>query len=157
MLLLRFVFVQNVCLCLEIFLQPVDFYLTTLSAGDNIIKLVIEHILLLLLSGQGSRKSRGGGDFVRAYEVMYIIKPVEDEVIDGVIAKFEKLLTDNGATVEKTDRWGKKHLAYLIQDLSEGYYVLVNFKAEPAAVKELDRVMKITDEVLRHMIIKKED
>ena len=94
---------------------------------------------------------------MRAYEVMYIIKPVEDEVIDGVIAKFEKLLTDNGATVEKTDRWGKKHLAYLIQDLSEGYYVLINFKAEPAAVKELDRVMKITDEVLRHMIIKKED
>ena len=94
---------------------------------------------------------------MRAYEVMYIIKPVEDEVIDGVIAKFEKLLTGNGATVEKTDRWAKKHLAYLIQDLSEGYYVLVNFKAEPAAVKELDRVMKITDEVLRHMIIKKED
>ena len=94
---------------------------------------------------------------MRAYEVMYIIKPVEDEVIDGVVAKFEKLLTDNGDTVEKTDRWGKKHLAYLIQDLSEGYYVLVNFKAEPAAVKELDRVMKITDEVLRHMIIKKED
>ena len=94
---------------------------------------------------------------MRAYEVMYIIKPVEDEVIDGVIAKFEKLLTDNGATVEKTDRWGKKHLASLIQDLSEGYYVLVDFKAEPAAVKELDRVMKITDEVLRHMIIKKED
>ena len=94
---------------------------------------------------------------MRAYEVMYIIKPVEDEVIDGVVAKFEKLLTDNGAPVEKTDRWGKKHLAYLIQDLSEGYYVLVNFKAEPAAVKELDRVMKITDEVLRHMIIKKED
>ena len=60
-------------------------------------------------------------------------------------------------TVEKTDRWGKKHLAYLIQDLSEGYYVLVDFKAEPAAVKELDRVMKITDDVLRHMIIKKED
>ena len=143
MLLLRFVFVQIVCLCLEIFLQPVDFYLTT--------------FYFFCSPDRGSRKSRGGGDFVRAYEVMYIIKPVEDEVIDGVIAKFEKLLTDNGATVEKTDRWGKKHLAYLIQDLSEGYYVLVNFKAEPAAVKELDRVMKITDEVLRHMIIKKED
>ena len=54
MLLLRFVFVQIVCL--EIFLQPVDFYLTTLSAGDNIFKLVIEHILLLLLSRQGEPK-----------------------------------------------------------------------------------------------------
>ena len=49
----------------------------------------------------------------------------------------------------------KKRLAYEIQDLNEGLYVLVTFTAEPAAVKELDRVMKITDEVLRHMIIRK--
>ena len=87
---------------------------------------------------------------------MYIIKPAEDEVIDGVVAKFEKLLTNNGAAIEKTDRWGKRKLAYLIDDLAEGYYVLVDFSAEPAAVKELDRVMKITDEVMRHMIIKKD-
>jgi small subunit ribosomal protein S6 len=87
---------------------------------------------------------------------MYIIKPAEDEVIDGVVAKFEKLLTNNGAAIEKTDRWGKRKLAYLIDDLAEGYYVLVDFSAEPAAVKELDRVMKITDEVMRHMIVKKE-
>lgn len=87
---------------------------------------------------------------------MYIIKPAEDEVIDGVVAKFENLLTNNGAAIEKTDRWGKRKLAYLIDDLAEGYYVLVDFSAEPAAVKELDRVMKITDEVMRHMIVKKE-
>lgn len=93
---------------------------------------------------------------MRAYEVMYIIKPAEDEVIDGVVAKFEKLLTNNGAAIEKTDRWGKRKLAYLIDDLAEGYYVLVDFSAEPAAVKELDRVMKITDEVMRHMVVKKE-
>ena len=93
---------------------------------------------------------------MRAYEVMYIIKPAEDEVIDGVVAKFEKLLTNNGAAIEKTDRWGKRKLAYLIDDLAEGYYVLVDFSDEPAAVKELDRVMKITDEVMRHMIVKKE-
>mgnify|MGYP000112278307 FL=1 len=87
---------------------------------------------------------------------MYIIKPVEDETIDAVVAKFEKLLTNNGAVIDKTDRWGKRKLAYLIDDLAEGYYVLVDFSAEPAAVKELDRVMKITDEVMRHMIIKKD-
>ena len=69
---------------------------------------------------------------MRAYEVMYIIKVAEDEAIDAVVAKFDKLLADNGATVEKTDRWGKRKLAYLIQDMPEGYYVLVNFKAEPA-------------------------
>ena len=92
---------------------------------------------------------------MRAYEVMYIIKPVEDEVIDGVIAKFEKLLTDNGATVEKTDRWGKKHLAYLIQDLSEGYYVLYNFEAKPDFPAEFERVLNITDGVLRSIVITK--
>jgi len=87
---------------------------------------------------------------------MYIIKPLEDEATDKIVAKFDTLLANNGATVEKTDRQGKKRLAYLIQDLPEGYYVLTTFKAEPAAVKELDRVMKITDEILRHMIIKKD-
>ena len=85
---------------------------------------------------------------MNAYEVMYIVKPVEDEACEAVVAKFEKLITAN-------DRWGKRRLAYEIQDLNEGIYVLVTFQADAAAVKELDRVMKITDEVLRHMIIRK--
>lgn len=68
---------------------------------------------------------------MRAYEVMYIIKPVEDETIDAVVAKFEKLLTNNGAVIDKTDRWGKRKLAYLIDDLAEGYYVLVDFLLNP--------------------------
>ncbi len=92
---------------------------------------------------------------MRVYEVMYIVKPIEDEQFEAVVSKFENLITANGGTVEKTDRWGKKRLAYEIQDLNEGLYVLVTFSAEPAAVKELDRVLKITDEVLRHMIVKK--
>lgn len=101
-------------------------------------------------------KSKGGGDFVNNYEVMYIVKPVvEEEAFEAVVAKFESLITANGGTVEKTDRWGKKRLAYEIQDFTEGQYVLVTFSAEPKAVKELDRVMKITDEVMRHMVIKK--
>ena len=90
------------------------------------------------------------------YEVMYIVKPVvEEEAFEAVVAKFESLITANGGTVEKTDRWGKKRLAYEIQDFTEGQYVLVTFSAEPKAVKELDRVMKITAEVMRHMVIKK--
>ena len=92
---------------------------------------------------------------MNAYEVMYIVKPVEEEAFEAVVAKFENLINNNGGNVEKTDRWGKKRLAYEIQDLSEGLYVLVTFQAEPACIKELDRVMRITDEVLRHMIISK--
>lgn len=92
---------------------------------------------------------------MKAYEVMYIVKPVEEEQFEAIVTKFENLIANNGGNVEKTDRWGKKRLAYEIQDFIEGLYVLVTFSAEPAAVKELDRVMKITDEVLRHMIVKK--
>lgn len=92
---------------------------------------------------------------MKAFEVMYIVKPIEEPAFEAVVAKFEKLITDNGGKVEKTDRWGKKRLAYEIQELDEGLYVLVTFQAENEAVKELDRVMKITDEVLRHMIIRK--
>jgi len=92
---------------------------------------------------------------VKSTKVMYIVKPVEEEAYSAVVKKFDDLLTANGATIEKTDKWGKKHLAYPIQDIQDGLYVLTTFSAEPAAVKELDRVMKITDEILRHMIIRK--
>ncbi len=86
---------------------------------------------------------------------MYIVKPVEEDAYNTVVKKFDDLLVANGATIEKTDKWGKKRLAYPIQDFNDGLYVLTTFVAEPAAVKELDRVMKITDEILRHMIIRK--
>ena len=89
------------------------------------------------------------------YEVMYIVKPIEEEAFNAIVTKFDGVLTSNGATIEKFDKWGKKRLAYPIQDFNDGLYVLTTFSAEPAAVKELDRVMKITDEILRHMIIKK--
>lgn len=89
------------------------------------------------------------------YEVMYIVKPIEEEAFNAIVTKFDGVLTSNGATIEKSDKWGKKRLAYPIQDFNDGLYVLTTFSAEPAAVKELDRVMKITDEILRHMIIKK--
>ena len=89
------------------------------------------------------------------YEVMYIVKPIEEDAYNAIVTKFDGILTNNGATIEKTDKWGKKRLAYPIQDFNDGLYVLTTFTADPAAVKELDRVMKITDEILRHMIIRK--
>lgn len=90
------------------------------------------------------------------FEIMYIVKPIEEDAFKAVVAKFDKLITANGGNVEKTDCWGKKRLAYEIQNLNEGLYVLVTFQADAATVKELDRVMRITDEVLRHMIIRKD-
>lgn len=93
---------------------------------------------------------------MKAYELVYIIKPGEDEVINATIAKFENLIKNNDGVIEKIDRWGKKRLAYEINDFTEGYYVLVHFSSEPKTVREVERVMKITDEVIRHLLIVKE-
>jgi len=95
---------------------------------------------------------------VRNYEVMYIIKPdVEEEQVNALVEKFKGLTEAQGAEVTKLDKWGKRRLAYEINKLREGIYVLMQFKAESAAAQELDRVMKITDEVLRHMIVREDE
>lgn len=89
------------------------------------------------------------------YEVMMVfsVKNGEEAAV-ALKEKFQTLIEANG-TIDSVDEWGKRRLAYLINDEEEGYYVLVNFSAEPAFPAELDRVFKITDGVLRTMIIKK--
>ena len=94
---------------------------------------------------------------MRKYEVIFIVKPMEEEATNAVVAKFQKLITNNGGAIDKEDRWGRKRLAYEIKEQTEGYYVLFYVTADSACVKECDRVMKITDEVLKHMIVRCEE
>jgi small subunit ribosomal protein S6 len=94
---------------------------------------------------------------VRKYEVVFIVKPAEEEVVSTVVTKFENLITNNGGTIEKIDRWGKKRLAYEIKDHTEGYYTIIYFASEPQVVFELERVMKITDDVLKYMVVREEE
>ncbi len=94
---------------------------------------------------------------MRKYEVVFIVRPLEEEAINAVIEKFSKLIADNGGKIDKEDRWGKKRLAYEIKDEVEGYYVLFYVTCEPACVDECDRVMKISDEVLKHMIVRSDE
>ena len=94
---------------------------------------------------------------MRKYEVIFIVKPLDEEAINGVVAKFENIITTNGGNIDKIDRWGKKRIAYEIKDNTDGYYCLFYITAEPAVINEVDRVMKITDEILKHMIIKDEE
>ncbi len=88
------------------------------------------------------------------YEVMFIAKPLEEAEVDPIVEFVSNLLTKNGCNIEKVDRWGKRHLAYPVKKQADGYYVLVSFEADPAVIKELDRVMKIRDEILKHLIVK---
>ena len=90
------------------------------------------------------------------YEVMFILNPeLGEEDTQSVITKFKDLVAANGE-VENLTEWGKRRLAYLIQDFAEGYYVIIDFASDPDFPMELDRVMKINDSVIRHMIIRKE-
>jgi small subunit ribosomal protein S6 len=96
-------------------------------------------------------------NLLKKYELVFIIKPMEEEATQAVIAKFEALVTEHGGEIEKIDRWGKRRLAYPIKDLAEGYYCIFRFTGKPETVAELNRVMKITDAILRHMIVKEDE
>ena len=91
---------------------------------------------------------------MREYELLYMIRTdITEEQTEATIAKFEGIMTANGVEITNVDRWGKRKLAYIIDKKHrDGFYVLVKFNGTPEAVKELDRLMKIDETVLRHMI-----
>ena len=91
------------------------------------------------------------------YEVLYIIDPAQgEEGIQALVEKFKAIVEDHG-TLNSIDEWGKRRLAYPINDLTEGYYVLMTCETKPEFPAELDRVYKITDGVLRSIIVAKEE
>ena len=89
------------------------------------------------------------------YELVYIIDPdVDEEARKALIERFGAMIESNGGTVEKTDEWGKRHLAYPINDKTEGYYVLVNFTAETSVPREIERNLGITESNMKYMVIR---
>ena len=95
---------------------------------------------------------------MRNYETIFVINPsLEEEAVKALIEKFKGVIENGGGTVDNVDFWGKRRLAYEIKKVSEGFYTLFNFTADTELPKELDRVFKITDGIIRHIIIKKEN
>jgi small subunit ribosomal protein S6 len=99
----------------------------------------------------------GGGDSMKKYETLFVLIPTLDE--EGTKANIEKIkgVIEQDGTVTNIDEWGKRRLAYEINDIAEGYYVLINFEANPELPKELDRIFRISDTVLRHIIVNLEE
>ena len=87
------------------------------------------------------------------YETLFIVNPnLGDDETAAVVNKFKSLVEANG-TVDKVEDWGKRRMAYAINDLTEGYYTLIQFTSAPSFPAELDRVFKITDGVMRSIIV----
>ncbi len=86
-----------------------------------------------------------------SYETMYIVDSTgSEETTAALVNKFKTLIEENG-TIESFNEWGKRKLAYPIDDMTEGYYVLVNYTADPSFVAELERIFNITEGVMRSM------
>lgn len=92
------------------------------------------------------------------YETIFIINPeLAEDATKALVEKFTGLMTENKAVIDNISEWGKRRLAYPINDYNDGYYVLVNFTSVPSFPAELDRVYHITDGILRSLIIKVEE
>lgn len=95
---------------------------------------------------------------MRKYETIFILNPTfDEETVKANIEKFKGVIENGGGTVDNVDFWGKRKLAYEIAKVNEGFYTLINFEANTELPKELDRVFRITDGVIRHIVVKQEN
>jgi small subunit ribosomal protein S6 len=91
---------------------------------------------------------------MREYEVMLILPPdADDSVVDGVIERITGVLSQRGGEVASVDKWGRRRLAYEIAHQTEGFYVVAMLRSEPDAVLEIERVLTLTDEVIRFKVV----
>ncbi len=94
----------------------------------------------------------------RKYESIYIVKPeLADADVQKIADRFKGVIEEHGGTVEKAGKWDKRKLAYEIAGFREGNYVIMNFEAAGEIPQELSRLMRISDDVIRHRIYKIED
>lgn len=92
---------------------------------------------------------------MRQYETMYILKPeLDTDQTAALVAKYQSLVTEHGGQIDQVQEIGKRRLAYEIENLREGYYVLMQFSTDTNVTTELERIMKIEDNVLRYMTVR---
>ena len=92
---------------------------------------------------------------MRAYELMIITNGGLDETaVTATLERFTSLITSQGGTVDRVDHWGKRQFAYEIKHMTEGYYTVVDFEIESDGLAELERQLRIADEVVRHKVVR---
>ncbi len=104
---------------------------------------------------EGPGPQGGIPKLMRPYEVMFILDAsLEEDAIQAVVGRATDLISKGGGAATRVDHWGRRRLAYEIDHRTEGYYVLIEATAEPEAVSELDRMLSLADEVMRHKVIR---
>ncbi len=94
---------------------------------------------------------------MRSYEILYVIRPdIEEEAKSTLVKRFDEVLTNNGAEIVESKEWGKRRLAYEIQDFKDGYYQIIKYNGDSAAADEFDRLAKINNDIIRHIVVRDE-
>ncbi|NMB16789.1 MAG: 30S ribosomal protein S6 [Firmicutes bacterium] len=93
---------------------------------------------------------------MRPYEIMLVLDPEldQEEAMEALLQRLQGVVTDGGGEITKKDPWGKRRLAYEVRGNTEGYYVVMNFRSESSVAQELERVVKLTDGVIRHLLVR---
>lgn len=95
---------------------------------------------------------------MKAYELLFFVDPtLEEDQREATMTRIETTISAQGGVIGNVDNWGRRKLAYEIDKLSDGDYTLIDFSAEPASIEEINRVLRITDAVKRHMIVARTD
>ena len=95
---------------------------------------------------------------MKAYELLLLLNPsLDEEANAAVLDKVQGVITADGGVVDKLEPWGKRKLAFELDKLTEGDYTLIDFHSAPGSIAELDRVLHITDGVVRYMLLARED
>jgi len=98
------------------------------------------------------------GNQLRDYEMVFIVNPeISDEALETTVNSVSNFVTGKGGAISSIDMWGKRRLAYPLSRFSEGNYVLAQFKMDPAWSKELETTLHISEDVLRHLLIRLSD
>ncbi|MGB9682896.1 MAG: 30S ribosomal protein S6 [bacterium] len=94
---------------------------------------------------------------MREYELMCILNPdLEESRIDELVTRLQEVVTSSGGELQGVEKWGKRHLSYPIKRFYSGYYLLMNFKGNNSILKELDRILKVAEDNIRHMIVRRD-
>lgn len=92
---------------------------------------------------------------MRIYEELFIVRPdVADEDVDPFVQSLEELITSNGGTIEKTEKWGKRKLAYEVKGYAEGVYILIVFAGPNTLIRELERRLRVADVVIKYLTVR---
>ena len=95
---------------------------------------------------------------MRVYEELFIVKPdAPEEEVDGIVTQIQGVITHGKGTVDKTDKWGTRRLAYRVQKYTEGIYVLIQFTSSPDLVHEIERRLRVNDQVIKFITVRTDE